>query len=131
MALTSAEVVDVRRFMGYSVTGDVTAAPYRQLLYSNVSYFGLTLDYRLQHLQAEEEAVVRNTYLNPLKALELAIVGSSDNLDTDQAAVWTHNKDEVKDRTKLFNQWRRAMCTFLGFAPGPDLGSGGISVQRC
>lgn len=117
--------------MGYSVSGDTTSFNFRELLYSDVSYFGLTLDYRLQHLQAEEETVLRNTYLNPLKALELAIVASSDNLDTDAAAVWTHNKNEVADRTKLFTQWRRAMCTFLGFAPGPTLGSGGLTIQRC
>jgi hypothetical protein len=117
--------------MGYSVSGDSTSFNFRELLYSDVSYFGLSIDYRLQHLQAEEETVLRQTYLSPLKAMESSIIGANDNLDTDKAAVWTHNKNEVADRTKLFNQWRRAMCTFLGFAPGPQLGGGGLTIQRC
>lgn len=129
MALTSAESVDVRRFMGYSVSGDSTSFNFRELVYSQVSYFGLSLDYRLQHLTADEEAIVRNVYLGRLAALETAIVSASDNLDTDKAAVWVHNKDEVRDRTNLFNKWRRDLCTFLGFAPGPTL-QGGLRVLR-
>ena len=123
MALTTAQRVDVRRFMGYSVSGDSTSSPYRELVYSNVSYMGLSIDYRLDHLTAEEEAVVVNVYLTNLTALEAAIVSASDNLDTDQAAVWTHNKREVSDRTGLFNQKRRDLCAFLGFKPGPTLGA--------
>jgi hypothetical protein len=41
-------------------------------------------------------------------------------LDTDQAAVWKHNKDEVRDRAGLFDNWRRRLCG----PPGPDLASG-------
>lgn len=123
MALTTAQRVDVRRFMGYSVSGDSTSFPYRELVYSNVSYMGLSIDYRLDHLTAEEDAVVVNVYLTNLTALEAAIVSASDNLDTDQAAVWTHNKREVADRTGLFNQKRRDLCAFLGFKPGPTLGA--------
>ena len=130
MALTSAEAVDVRRFMGYSVSGDSASFNFRELVYSAVSYFGLSLDYRLQHLTPEEETVLRNVYLGRLAALETAIVSASDNLDTDKAAVWTHNKDEVRDRTALFNKWRRDLCTFLGFEPGPTL-QGGLRVMRC
>lgn len=129
--LTSAEQVDVRRFMGYSVSGDSTSFPFRELVYSDVSYMGLSIDYRLQHLMPEEESVVRAVYLVRLNSLETAITDSSDNLDTDAAAVWTHNKNEVQDRTELFNQWRRQLCSFLGFNPGPSLGDGGMTVSRC
>lgn len=131
MSLTTAEQVDVRRFMGYSVSGDATSFPFRELVYSSVSYMGLSIDYRLQHLLAEEETVVRTVYLTRLTALETAITNASDNLDTDVAAVWTHNKNEVRDRTKLFSQWRRQLCEFLGFEPGPKLGDGTLRLVRC
>lgn len=131
MAFTSAEAVDIRRFMGYSVSGDATSFPFRELIYSQVSYMGLSIDYRIQHLTSDEEAVVRNVYLVKLTALEANILGAGDNLDTDVAAVWTRNKDEVGDRTRLFNQWRRRLCAELGFKPGPTLGEGGLTVSRC
>ena len=116
--------------MGYSVTGDATSFPFRELVYSNVSYFGLSIDYRLSHLSTDEENVLRITFLSRLAALETAYLSASDNLDTDRAAVWYHNKDEVRDRKALFNDWRRQMCTFLGFRPGPAL-EGGIRLVRC
>src|SRR4051794_28019865 len=121
MALTAAQLVDCRRFMGYSVSGDDISNPFRELVYSDVSYFGLSIDYRLQHLRAEEEAVVINKYLVPLNLREDEVQSAADNLDTDQAAVWYHNKNEVSDRLGLFNQLRRDLCTFLGFKPGPNL----------
>jgi hypothetical protein len=130
MALTSAQQVDVRRYMGYSVSGDGTSFPYRELVYSNVSYMGLSIDYRLQHLTADEETVVVNIYLTKLAGLEIAITSAGDNLDTDQAAVWVHNKREVADRTALFDLWRRRLCEFLGFKPGPSLGHAGVRLSR-
>ena len=131
MALTSAEQVDCRRFMGYSVSGDSTSYPYRELVYSNVSYMGLSIDYRLQHLTSDEEAVVRTNYLANLYTLEAAIPAASSNLDTESAAVWKHNANEVADRVGLFNRWRRELCGFLGFAPGPALGNTGLRLTRC
>src|SRR4051812_30812243 len=106
MALTAAEICDCRRFMGYSVSGDDVSNPYRELVYSNVSYFGLSIDYRLQHLSTEEETVARNKFLVPLNLREDEIQGSADNLDTDAAAVWKHNRNEVSDRTGLYNSLR-------------------------
>src|ERR1017187_9392287 len=121
MTLSAQNLVDCRRYMGYSVSGNTTSQPFRELEYSDVSYFGLSLDYRLANLSAEEENVVVNTYLIPLNAREKEIQDAACNLDTDQAAVWKHNKDEVSDRINLFNWLRRDLCTFLGFAPGPQL----------
>jgi hypothetical protein len=66
-----------------------------------------------------------------LSLLETAITDSGDNLDTDVAAVWTHNKNEVRDRTKLFKQVCRNLCEFLGFEPGPKLGTGELRIVRC
>jgi hypothetical protein len=53
---------------------------------------------------------------------------AAQNLDTDQAAVWTHNRDEVPDRTTLFDDWRRRLCSFFGLPPGPGLASSGITI---
>ena len=90
-----------------------------------------TLFHRLQSLTPEAEVSLTTVYLANLAALESAIVASSDNLDTESAAVWHHNKNEVSDRSRLFDGWRRRMCGFLGIAPGPDLGnSGGIRLVR-
>ena len=129
MTLTAQQLVDARRYCGYSVSGNTTSYPYRELVYSDVSYMTLSLDYRLANLSAEEEGVVVNTYLTPLAAREQEIQGAASNLDTDQAAVWKRNANEVGDRIGLFNWLRRDLCRFLGFAPGPQL-SGGNNVVR-
>ena len=64
-------------------------------------------------------------YLATLSSLEFAVPRSGENLDTDQAAVWTRNRSETEDRAALFDDWRRRLCGFLGMPPGPALASGG------
>ena len=71
------------------------------------------------------ELSIMRQYLSTLVGLEASIPRSSENLDTDQAAVWTHNRNEVQDRAALFDDWRRRLCGFLGVPPGPALVSGG------
>ncbi|TCG09355.1 hypothetical protein BZM27_06020 [Paraburkholderia steynii] len=115
---TSAQLVDIRRHTGYPAYGDgavVFPAPWLQRNY-------LALEYRLQHMSTDEGSVVVNTYLANLTTLENAIPTTSDNLDTDQAAVWTHNKNELRDREALFDSWRRRLCNFLGVPRGPQFG---------
>jgi hypothetical protein len=89
----------------------------------------LALEYRLQHISASEGAVVVNTYLTNLYTLETAIPGTSANLDTDVAAVWTHNKNEQRDRDRLFDSTRRRLCNFLGVEPGPNFGGTSNSMS--
>ena len=126
MAFTTAERVDIRRFCGYPQFG---ATPSSFQSYRFFQHYG-TLEYRASNMLAEEEAVVRTTYLANLNTLEAAIPAAAANLDTDVAAVWTHNKDEIKDRADLFNRWRRDLCAFMGIPAGPGLreGSGSISL---
>jgi hypothetical protein len=122
MAFSEAENTDIRRFCGYpahGVGGLLQGWRYYQV-------YGL-LEYRLLHLSGSEETVVRH-YLTTLSALERAVVEASGNLDTDQAAVWTHNRDEVRDRVRLFDDWRRRLAGFLGVPPGPALGTGGVAL---
>lgn len=115
---TDAQLVDVRRFCGYPAYGDgdvVFPMPWILRQY-------LALEYRLQHISQNEGLVVVNTYLTNLYALENAIPSASANLDTAQAAVWTWNKNELRDRDALFDSWRKRLCNFLGVPPGPNFG---------
>lgn len=129
--LTDAQLTDVRRFMGYQLAGTtMTITNDQDLVYGRFGMVIMSLHQRLTTLSASEEAVLINTYLTNLYALETAIPTTSDNLDTDQAAVWKHNARELADRDRLFDSWRRRMCGFIGFAPGPGLGTGSISLVR-
>lgn len=115
---TSAQLVDIRRYCGYPAYGDgavVFPSPWIMRQY-------LALEYRLLHMSADEGAVVATTYLANLATLENAIPTTSDNLDTDSAAVWTHNKNELRDREVLFDSWRRRLANFLGVPVGPQFG---------
>lgn len=123
MAFSTAERVDIRRFCGYPAYG---GTPSSFQSYRFFQAYG-TLEYRISNLLTEEETVVRS-YLASCTTLEAAIVATSANLDTDAAAVWTHNKNEHRDRERLFASWRRKLCGFLGVPPGPELGEPGISI---
>ncbi|HEX8894463.1 MAG TPA: hypothetical protein VF783_14125 [Terriglobales bacterium] len=115
---TSAQLVDIRRHTGYPAMGDGNVVfPYPWIMRKY-----LALEYRLQHMSTDEGNVVVNTYLANLTTLESAIPATGANLDTDKAAVWTHNKNEQRDRDMLFDSWRRRLCNFLGVPPGPNFG---------
>ncbi len=116
---TAAQLVDLRRFLGYSLYG---AAPSPLNGYRFFVAYG-TMEYRLQNCSAEENAVVVNNYLANLNGLEQAIVNASANLDTERAAVWYHNKNEVGDRVGLFNMWRQRLADFLGLPLGDNMRS--------
>lgn len=129
--LTDAQLTDVRRYMGYPLVGTTMQITNDQdVVYGRFGMVVMSLHQRLTSLSASEEAVLVNTYLTNLYALESAIPAVADNLDTEQAAVWRHNAREQADRDRLFDSWRRRLCEFIGFAPGPVLGTGGISIVR-
>ncbi len=117
---TSAQLVDIRRFCGYPAYGDgAVVFPYPWIMKQY-----LALEYRLQHMSTDEGNVVVTTYLTNLYTLESAVPGAGTNLDTDAAAVWKHNKNEVRDRMALFDGWRRRLCQFLGVPVGPQMAQG-------
>jgi len=117
------EKTDIRRFCGYPAYG-ATAAGFENWRFYQA--YGL-LEFRMNNLSAAEESVVRR-YLANLNVLEVAVPMAAQNLDTDQAAVWTHNREEVTDRTALLDDWRRRLCSFFGLPPGPGLASPGITL---
>nr|WP_321985339.1 hypothetical protein [uncultured Lichenicoccus sp.] len=79
-----------------------------------------TAEYRMANL-LDPELIVCRSKLAELNILDTAVPTSGANLDTDHAAVWYHNKNEVRDRDTLFRMRRRELCTFLGIPPGPGL----------
>jgi hypothetical protein len=116
MAFSESEKTDIRRFCGYPAYGSTATG------FGNWRFFqayGL-LEFRMNNLSAEEETIVRR-HLGTLTVLEHAVPRSGDNLDTDQAAIWTRNKDELRDRTRLLQDWQRRLCGFFGVPPGPAL----------
>lgn len=123
-SLTEAEKTDVRRFCGYPAYG---AAPQPLQSWRYFQVYGL-LEFRLNNLSGAELAVARR-YLAALTTLEFAVPASSEHLDTDQAATWTRNRDELEDRMRLLDSWRRRLCGFLGVAPGPGLSGGSVPLM--
>lgn len=123
MPFNDTELTDLRRHAGYPAYGLGNGG------FSNWRFYQAygMLEYRLQRLSGAEEQVSR-TYLQTLATLEAAITEASATLDTDSAAAWVRNAREVSDRTRLFDDWRRRLCGFLGVPPGPALGDGGTRL---
>ena len=121
--IVESDKVDVRRFCGYPAYG-AGAAGFQGWRFFQA--YGL-LEYRLNNMDPTEVAVVQ-TYLTTLRGLEVAVAGAGANLDTDKAAVWTHNKNEVDDRLSLFDGWRRRLCGFLGVPAGPALADSAVRL---
>jgi hypothetical protein len=117
-ALTDNEKIETRRHCGYPAYGG-TATGFSSWRFYQV--YGL-LEYRMNNLAVGEVYVVRR-YLGTLATLEAAIPRASENLDTDQAAVWTRNQNEYRDRERLYDNWRTRLCAFMGLPPGPGLHS--------
>lgn len=127
MAFTDSEKTDMRRFCGYGAYGGGQPLPASGYRFS--TQYGV-LEYKLNTLSAAEETVSR-TYMTSLAQLETDILGTTgirQNLDTDAAAVWTHNKNEYRDRKALYDGTRRELCAFLGIQPGPGLNGGGLKL---
>ena len=122
MAFTDAEKTDVRRFCGYGAYGSGNPLPASGYRFS--TQYGV-LEYKLNNLGATEEAVVRTTYLTNLALLETDIMGTAgirSNLDTESAAVWTHNKNECRDRKALFNHDLRSQNNAIAIIRAAERG---------
>ena len=123
MAFTDAEKTDTRRYCGYPAYGAGAAGAEG---YRFFQAYGL-MEFRLNNLSGAEEAVVR-TYLATLRGLEAAIPAAAAGLETQQAAGWTRNPHEMRERVDLFDGWRRRLCGFLGLPAGPDMAGTAITL---
>ncbi|MEN2672562.1 hypothetical protein [Herbaspirillum huttiense] len=130
MALSEAQMTDIRRYMGYQLVGTTMPITVNSdIVYGTFGMVTMSLYQRLTSLTASEENVLTTIFLTQLPQLEIDVYGSRENLDTDQAAVWYHNKAEISDRFALYNRIRLELCRFIGFKPGPGLSGSGNTVK--
>jgi hypothetical protein len=121
--LTDAEKDDVRRHCGFPVFGNgITASP-PSFGYRYFEWY-LEVEYQMNNLSTNQETILRTVYIANCNALESAIPTASDNLDTDRAAVWYHNKYEVRDRFDLYKLWCQRLLEFFGVTTPSKLLSG-------
>lgn len=130
LTLSTQDKVDIRRHMGYGFLG----AGQPGLNYFRYFPQYQTMEWRMDNLIDEEIQVLQDTYLPVLNQLEMQPAGAgdgsvNDTLDTDRAAVWYHNKDEVGDRFALYQTYRRQLCNLLQLPPGPFYDIGGGTVR--
>lgn len=121
---TDAEKTDLRRFCGIPAFGAMNSQAFGYRYFTQSG----TFEFRINNLSTAEETVIRSLYLPNLQTLEAAIVNTSSNLDTDSAAVWKHNKNELKDRRDLYDYYRNELCNFIGNGKGPGLKAGGLTL---
>ena len=121
--LSDAELTDSRRYLGYPVHG---ADPAGNMGWQFYQAYG-AMEWRLANL-SDSEVVVLRQYLGTLTILERAIPAAGVGLDTEEAAGWVRNSAELVERGRLFDDWRRRFCAFLGLPPGPALGRAGNCV---
>jgi hypothetical protein len=122
-SFTDAQKTDIRRFCGYPAYG-VGATGFEGWRFFQA--YGL-LEYRMNNLSPSEIAVVTG-YLSTLHTLERAVPETGETLGTAEAAVWTRNPYEVRERAGLFDDWRRRLCAFMGVPNGPGLGDGSLKL---
>jgi hypothetical protein len=122
-SFTDAQKTDIRRFCGYPAYG---AGPAGFQGWRFFQAYGL-LEFRMNNL-SNSELLVATNYLTTLNTLEGAVPDAGSRLDTSEAAVWTRNPYEVRERAALLDDWRRRLCAFLGVPPGPGLGDGSLAL---
>lgn len=106
MALTAAEALDVRRFIG-TAPGSPDA---------------VLLDAVLAALTPEGEAVVRTSFLAPLRKLEAAMAETALDADTKRAGPWERNVGAYAEMDAAYGALRRRLAGFLGVPLGDDCG---------
>ena len=121
--LSEAEKTDVRRYLGYPAHG---TNPSGNMGWQFYQAYG-AVEYRVSNLSSSEETVLRR-YLGTLATLERAIPDAGAGLDTGSAAGWVRNPAELEERGRLFDDWRRRFCAFLGVPEGPALARRGNSI---
>ena len=129
--LSDAERVDARRFMGYEVYGSGnTGAGFQS--YRFFAWYG-EMEFRLTNIGPSELVVLR-AKLAELATLDAAIATAGNTMGTAQAAVWTRNKTEARDRKALFDGPPARAVRLLGRAARPGAvqrrdAAGGMTTQ--
>ena len=126
--LTEQQKVDCRRHCGLPVYGLGVGTTPPTFGYRYYEWY-LIFEYRLNNLSIDEANTLTGTYLVNCNSLEQAILGASGNLDTDRAAVWWHNKQEVSDRFRLYKLWCDRLIEFLGVSTPSKLLNLGVTIR--
>ncbi len=123
---TDQQKVDIRRFCGFPPYGEGTVVfPYPWIMRQY-----LALEYYLSQACTQDEGnTIVTVYLAQLYVLQPAIGFAGANLDTDKAGPWTHNKNEVRDRIRLYTFWRLQLCQMIGIEPGPYLRASSGNIE--
>lgn len=116
--------VDVRRFCGYGSYG-FGATGFFEMGWFLPSY--QVLELRIETLTVSEYARVTGLYLSNLYQIETDIFNTRQTVNIQQAAVYTRNLNEVRERHSEFSWWRRQLCSFFGIPPGPELVNSGMN----
>jgi hypothetical protein len=109
--LTDTQLADLRRHLGYpnQASDDDTTAPYYR-------YAALeALDYRLNHLRAEEAAFVTSQLKN-INTCYANWIAAQDNLATTSVSIITRNPNEMPQRYALYVQLCQNLASWIGVA---------------
>lgn len=121
--------VDIRRFAGFGSYG-FGSTGFFEMGWFIPSY--QVLELRMNTLTVSEFSRVTNLYLSNLYQIETDIFNTRQTVNIQQAAVYTRNLNEGRERHTEFSWWRRQLCSFFGISPGPELsGSGMNSIAIC
>jgi hypothetical protein len=111
--LTDAQKDDIRRHCGFPVFGNGISASPPSFGYRYYDWY-LIIEYRMNNLSTNQELLLTTVYIPNCTAALNAIQTASTNLDTDRAAVWYHNKYEVRDRFNLYKLQCQLLIQFMG-----------------
>ena len=121
---SDAEKTDIRRFCGYPAYG---AGPWGFQGWRFFQAYGL-LEYRMNNLSCRGRSSV------PHLSRHAAWTGGCRPPSRPEPRHETRQpsgpatQDEVRDRFALLDEWRRRLCSFLGFPPGPSFVDPGITL---
>jgi hypothetical protein len=116
MALSSQDMVDVRRHTGYGAfgsSGNVSLMYFRYFPSYN------SLEYRLNNLTDEEVSVIQDNYLPKITQLENDLYTMREAMIVESAAVFHRNMDEASDRISNLTFYKKLLLSFLQLPPGP------------
>jgi hypothetical protein len=108
--LSDSDKTDIRRHLKFPMYGDPATVATGWRYWQT---YGL-LEYRMNHFSVSEENLITTMYLPTINGMEREIFANvMENLDTEQAAVWKHNKNEIADKYKLYYSVCKALNRFI------------------
>ncbi|MNS36632.1 hypothetical protein D3C72_688260 [compost metagenome] len=121
---TADDLLDLRRFCGFSVQGIDPTAEYVD---ARVRVF----EARITSLTPAEGAKVTDHFLNICRVKEQAVWDAGDSLVVASAGDFSRNPNHLPEAKQQYRDARMSLCAFLGIAPGMALqGSTGTRMVQ-